>query len=71
MAYATAPITARFDLVTRMRAAAAGAAEAWTQWRLYRTTFVELSDLSDRELDDLGIARADLKRIARETTYGA
>ena len=30
----------------------------------------ELEALSDRELDDIGIARSDRFRIARETVYG-
>jgi uncharacterized protein YjiS (DUF1127 family) len=31
----------------------------------YRETVRELSKLSDRELDDLGIARSDITSIAR------
>ena len=30
-------------------------------------TYEELSALSDRELDDLGLVRADIGRIARES----
>jgi len=37
------------------------------RYRLMRRTFAELSALSDRELDDLGIARGDLYAIARES----
>ena len=36
------------------------------QRRVYSETLAELRDLSDRELDDIGIRRADLRRIARE-----
>lgn len=32
----------------------------------YRRTFDELASLTDRELADLSIARADIRRIARE-----
>lgn len=32
----------------------------------YRQTFDELSALSARELNDLGIARSDISRISRE-----
>ncbi len=35
--------------------------------KVERTTYFELSALSDRELNDLGIARCDIRRIARET----
>lgn len=34
-------------------------------WRRYRETVNELSRLSNRELSDLGITRADIHGIAR------
>lgn len=34
-------------------------------WRRYRDTVNELSRLSNRELNDLGITRADIHGIAR------
>ena len=34
-------------------------------WRRYRETVNELSRLSNRELSDLGITRADIDGIAR------
>jgi uncharacterized protein YjiS (DUF1127 family) len=37
-----------------------------TSWKRYNRTMNELNSLSSRELDDLGIARADIGRIARE-----
>lgn len=37
--------------------------------RVYRTTFSELSGLSDRELSDLGIARSNIRGIAYEAAY--
>jgi uncharacterized protein YjiS (DUF1127 family) len=39
---------------------------SFAQWRTYRNTVSELNGLSQRELDDLGIGRADIKRIARQ-----
>jgi len=33
--------------------------------RLERQTYAELSELSDRELDDLGLTRANLRDAAR------
>ncbi len=39
--------------------------------RLYRATVSELSQLTDRELADLGIHRASIRDIARESVYGA
>ncbi len=34
-------------------------------WRDYRTTVSELSTLTDRELEDLGISRFEIEGIAR------
>jgi uncharacterized protein YjiS (DUF1127 family) len=36
-----------------------------------RRTISELRALTTRELDDLGIARCDIRRLARESVYGA
>ena len=36
-------------------------------WRAYRRTVNELSALSNRELTDLGLTRADIYRVARKT----
>lgn len=35
-------------------------------YKLYRETVRELSKLTNRELADLGIARIDIARVARE-----
>lgn len=37
----------------------------FNDWRSYRRTVAELSTLSDRELQDIGISRADIRAIAR------
>jgi uncharacterized protein YjiS (DUF1127 family) len=34
-------------------------------WRRYRATLTELSELTDRQLADIGILRADIARVAR------
>ena len=36
----------------------------------YHRTRSELSGLTDRELDDLGLSRWDIDRIARQSVYG-
>lgn len=41
-------------------------AEAYAKRRTYRITKAELSELSNRELSDLGISRAMINRIALE-----
>lgn len=40
-------------------------ARSFNEWRKARKTYNELSRLSTRELDDLGIARGDIADIAR------
>jgi uncharacterized protein YjiS (DUF1127 family) len=41
--------------------------EKLTAWRKYRDAVRELSQLSDRELDDIGIARGDIEHIVRRS----
>lgn len=38
-------------------------------WRRYRETVNELSRLTDRELEDLGIARWDIPFVARRRGF--
>ena len=40
----------------------------YRRWRRYRDTFRELNSLTTRELDDLGITRYDIGRVAREAS---
>ncbi len=44
--------------------------EAWRRARIYRKTYAELNGLSARELDDLGISRSMISRVAHEAAYG-
>lgn len=39
----------------------------YRNWRRYRETVNELSRLSTRELNDLGIARGDIAFVARKS----
>jgi uncharacterized protein YjiS (DUF1127 family) len=38
-------------------------------WRRHEAVRRELSQLTDRELADIGITRSDIERIASEGTY--
>ena len=38
------------------------------RWRRYRTTVRELQNLSSRELQDLGLSRDDIHRVARQAS---
>ena len=49
----------------------ANLAQRFAQFRAYRTTLNELSQLSDRELADMGIHRANIGAIARDAAYRA
>jgi uncharacterized protein YjiS (DUF1127 family) len=40
-------------------------------WKRYGLTVQELSQLSDRELADIGITRSDIPRIAWEQSHQA
>lgn len=42
--------------------------DRYRRWRRYRSTVRELQSLSTRELNDLGINRGDIGRLAREAS---
>lgn len=39
---------------------------SFNNWLKYRETIAELGRMSNRELSDLGISRADIHRVARK-----
>jgi uncharacterized protein YjiS (DUF1127 family) len=41
--------------------------EKLAAWRRYREAVRELSQLSDRELDDIGIRRGDIESVVRQS----
>ena len=45
-------------------------AQSYARYRKYRDTLNELDNLSERELDDLGLNRSDVRRVARNAAYG-
>lgn len=42
-------------------------ARTFNNWRKYRQTVTELGRMSSRELNDLGINRADIYSVARQS----
>lgn len=42
-------------------------ARSFNNWRKYRQTVTELGRMSSRELQDLGINRADIHSVARQS----
>ena len=57
----TAPTTSFF---ARIGTAFDALATRYKKYRLYRETFDGLSALSNRELNDLGLNRCDLRRVS-------
>jgi uncharacterized protein YjiS (DUF1127 family) len=41
-------------------------ARAYNNWMKYRQTVTELGRMTNRELSDLGIAREDIRSVARQ-----
>ena len=41
----------------------------FNRYRLYRQTVNELSDLTNRELEDLGLNRSMIRRVAYQAAY--
>lgn len=44
---------------------------AWAELRDYLAVYDELNRLSDRELADIGLARVNVRDVAREAVHGA
>ena len=69
----TMMMTSNLSLAAGLRAwlpSIEGLADRWRRWRLFRRTYAELDALSTRELDDLGISRSMITRLAYEAAYG-
>jgi uncharacterized protein YjiS (DUF1127 family) len=71
MAYATTHHSTRVPaLLAPLANAFAALQNAWARSRVYARTYAELSALSTRELNDLGISRSMITRLAHEAAYG-
>jgi len=70
MAYTTGTRATSISFGHRLSEIFTGFAEAYAQWRLYRRTLAELQELSGRELDDLGLNKANIRAAAFDATYG-
>ena len=58
--------TLRDRLAARLHALRAD----YAKWRTYRRTLEELSALSNRDLNDLGLSRSMIREVALEAAYG-
>lgn len=70
MAYATHTHASTLSLAARLTEIREHASDAYKSWRVYRNTVNELSDLTDRDLADLGIHRSEINGIAMDAAYG-
>ncbi|AWZ22536.1 conserved hypothetical protein [Roseovarius sp. EC-HK134] len=53
-----------------LSAAVYAAMQRFVNYRTYRRTVNELSQLSAHDLADLGLHRSEIRRVAHETVYG-
>ena len=70
MAYVNSTRAASLGLTDRIAGFAKTLRTAFDRRATYNRTVRELSALSTRELDDLGIHRSMISRIANEAAYG-
>ena len=71
MAFATETRSATSDLALDLSASIYALMTRIADYRAYRRTVAELSDLNTRELTDLGLNRASIHAAAYEAVYGA
>lgn len=70
MAYSNVSTSAGFGLFGRIAELSQTVKTALHRRRVYNQTVSELRALSTRELNDLGISRSMISRIALEAAYG-
>ena len=70
MAYANSTRAARSSFSVRLAAVTRYVRSKLQRRRMYSQTMQELNALTDRELADLGIQRADIRQIAIEAACG-
>jgi uncharacterized protein YjiS (DUF1127 family) len=69
MAYTATTTHGGINLVARISQFAAKVKEAYVLRAEYNRTYSELQGLTDRELNDIGVRRCDIKDIAQEHVY--
>ena len=71
MTYVNSANTIEIDFADRIASVFQGLFGDFVKSRLARQTARELNALSTRELDDLGIARKEIKSIAKAAAFNA
>jgi uncharacterized protein YjiS (DUF1127 family) len=69
MAYMNSTRAAHVSVSDRFVALVMGVKDMIARRRLFNQTLFELSSLSDRDLSDLGLSRANIADVAREAAY--
>lgn len=69
MAHVSSHRTIGSSLSSRIAGLHADLTTRYSQYRAYRTTLGELSNLTTRELADMGIHPANIRSIAYEAAY--
>lgn len=70
MAYVNSTTISRRGFFDRFSSVKDIVLTAIRQRRIYERTVAELNNLTDRELNDLGISRFSIPELARESAYG-
>ena len=70
MTYVNTATTIEIDFADRISSVFQGLFSDFANARLARQTVRQLNALSTRELDDLGIARKDIKDVAKRAAFG-
>ena len=70
MAYVNSTTISRRGFFDRVSGVKDSVLTAIRQRRIYERTVAELNNLTDRELNDLGISRFSIPELARESAYG-
>ena len=69
MAYMNSTRSAQVTFFDRFAALMVGAKGLITRRRVFNQTLFELNQLSDRDLSDLGLSRANIADVAREAAF--
>lgn len=69
MAYMNSTRSAQVSFLDRFAALMVGVKDLIARRRVFNQTLFELNQLSDRDLSDLGLSRANIADVAREAAY--
>jgi uncharacterized protein YjiS (DUF1127 family) len=71
MAFVTSTRATPVSFADRFATLVSGVKDLMARRRVFNQTLYELNQLSDRDLSDLGLSRANVADVAREAAYKA